>query len=139
MHGRLREDKRKRGASFRENTIVVLGGVLAFVLAIAADNIGIPMKWVTAVLGTIITFGFVIYACRQMLKRWAFWTAISICLGAHIVATWVFFRYVLYRVDRFSFLFWYPIMLVEVFVLLIAVKRIHDKLTGKRETIKLSF
>ena len=41
--------------------------------------------------------------------------------------------------DRFSILFWYPIMLAEIFALLIAVKRIHDKLTGKHETIKLSF
>jgi hypothetical protein len=52
--------------------------------------------------------------------------------------TWVFFQYVLYGVARFSILFWYPVMLVEVFVLLIAVKRIHDKLTGTHETIKLS-
>ena len=40
--------------------------------------------------------------------------------------------------DRFSILFWYPVMLVEVFVFLIAVKRIHDKLTGTHETMKLS-
>jgi hypothetical protein len=30
-------------------------------------------------------------------------------------------------------------MLVEVFVLLIAVKKIEDKLTGRKDTIRLSF
>jgi len=74
-----------------------------------------------------------------MWTRWAFWAAISICLGAHAIVTWVFFQYVLYGVDRLSILFWYPVLLVEVFVLLIAVKGIHNRLTGTHETIKLSF
>ena len=52
--------------------------------------------------------------------------------------TWTFFQYVLYGVDRFSILFWYPVMVVEVLALLIAVKKIHDKLTGTHEIIKLS-
>ena len=138
MHEKLKWDQRKRRASFWEYALLLLIGVFAFRLAGDLHDRGIPHKWATAIMGTIVTFGFVIYSCRRMLNRWAFWAAISIGLGAHIVVTWVFFRYVLYVVDRFSILFWYPIMLVEAFVLLIAVKRIHDKLTGKRETIKLS-
>ena len=32
---------------------------------------------------------------------------------------------------------WLPVMLMEAFVLLIAIKRISEKLTGKQKTIKL--
>jgi hypothetical protein len=138
MHGKLKGDKRKRRASLWEYALLLLIGVFAFMLAGDLHDRGIPHKWATAILGTIVPFGFVVYVCRRMLNRLAFWAAISICLGAHIIATWIFFQYVLCGVDRFSILFWYPIMLGEIFALLIAVKRIHDKLTGKRETIKLS-
>jgi hypothetical protein len=46
--------------------------VFAFLLASDLHNRGINQKWGTAIIGTIITFGFVVYACRQMLGRWAF-------------------------------------------------------------------
>lgn len=138
MHGKLKGHKWKNRASLWEYALLLLIGVFTFMLASDFHSRGIPQKWATAMMGTIITFGFVIYACRRMFNRWAFWAAIGICLGAHILAMWVFFQYVLSGVERFSILFWYPIMLVEAFGLLIAVKRIHDKLTGKRETIKLS-
>ena len=111
--------------------------VFAFLLASDLHNRGIHQKWGTAIIGTIITFGFVVYTCRQMLSRWAFWVALGICFGAHLVIVWVFLQFLLSSFERFSILLWYPIMLVEVFVLLIAVKRIHDKLIGKSETFEL--
>jgi hypothetical protein len=131
-------DKRKRRTSFKEYALLLWIGLFAYVLASDLHDRGLPHKWATATLGTIGTFGFVIWACRQMWNRWAFWAAIGVCLGVHTVVIWVFFQYILHGVDRFSILFWYPIMLGEVVALLIAVKRIHDKLTSKRETIKLS-
>jgi len=116
---------------------MLLVAVVAFLLASDLHNRGIHQKWGTAIIGTIITFGFVVYACRQMLSRWAFWVALGICFGAHVIMVWVFFQFLLSSFERFSILLWYPIILVEVFVLLIAVKRIHDKLTGRRETFAL--
>jgi len=139
MHRKLKEKSQKRHTSFGEYVLLILFGVFAFMTAGQLDNRGIPHKWATAIMGTVMTFGIVIYLCRRMWTRWAFWAAIGICLAGHTIVTWVFFQYVLYGANRFSILFWYPVMLVEVFVLLIAVKRIHDKLTGTRETIKLSF
>jgi hypothetical protein len=34
---------------------------------------------------------------------------------------------------------WFPIMLVEASVLLVVVKRIEEKFTGRHETLKLDF
>lgn len=142
MHRKLNGGKRKRPkrrTSFWEYVLLLLIGVFAFTTASALHNRGIPHKWATAIMGTLVTFGIVIYACRQMWTRWAFWVAVSICFGAHFIIILFFFQYVLHGVDRFSILFWYPIMLAEIFALLVAVKRIHDKLTGTREAFKLTF
>jgi hypothetical protein len=138
MHRKLKGENRKRHTSLGEYVLLILIGVFAFMTASELHNKGIPHRWATAIIGTLVTFGFVVYLCRRMWTRWAFWVAICICLAAHTIVTWVFLQYVLYGVDRFSIVFWYPVMLVEVFVFLIAVKRIHDKLTGTHETIKLS-
>jgi len=139
MHRKLKGETRKRRTSFGEYVLLLLIGVFAFMTAGELYSKGIPQKWCTAIMGTLLTFGIVVYLCRRMWTRWTFWVALGICLGAHAIVTWVFFQYLLHGVDRFSILFWYPIMLAEIFALLIAVKRIHDKLTGKHETIKLSF
>jgi hypothetical protein len=138
MHRKLKGETRKRRFSFGEYVLLLLIGAFAFMTAGELNNRGIPHKWATAIMGTLVTFGIVVYGCRRMWTRWAFWVAIGICLAAHTIVTWVFFQYVLYGVDWFSIVFWYPVMLVEVFVFLIAVRRIHDKLTGTHETIKLS-
>jgi hypothetical protein len=134
---KLKGHNRKMRRSLSEYALILLVVVFAFLFASDLHNRGIHQKWGTAIIGTIITFGFVVYACRQMLGRWAFWIALGICFGAHLIIVWVFFQFLLSSFERFSILLWYPIMLVEVFVLLIAVKRIHDKLTGKRETFEL--
>jgi hypothetical protein len=128
--------QRKRG-SFGETALLLLSAVCTFFLAAALHNRGIHLKWVTAIAGTAFTFGAVIYICRQMLRRWAFWVALAICFAAHVIMVWIFFQFLLSGVERFSILLWYPIMMLELFVLLIAVKRIHDKLTGTHEMWEL--
>jgi len=138
MYGKLKGKKIKRRASFWQTVLLALIVVFSCLLAGSLRGRGIAQNWTTAILATLITFGFVIYAFRERLLRWSFWVSLSACLAAHIAAVWVLLHYVLYNFGRFSILLWYPIMLVEVFVLLIAVKRIEEKLTGKHETIKLS-
>jgi hypothetical protein len=139
MHGKLKRDKIKRRESLQGWGITVFGAVMAFGLAWAADERGIPKKWVTAALATIFPFAFVLYVRRHDgPRRWAFWASMAICLAVHAVVVGMFFQYVLADVRTFSIWFWFPIMLVEMFALIIAVKRIEDKLTGRRETVKLS-
>jgi hypothetical protein len=138
LHGKLKRDSLKRGASIWENAILLLIGVSGFFLAASARSNGIQRKWVTALFGTLIPFCLVIFLRRRSL-RWSFWVGLSICLGTHLVAIWVFFRYVLADFETFSPLFWLPVMLVEIFVLLVATKRIEQKLTGNNEAIKIGF
>lgn len=98
-----------------------------------------PPKWVTATIGTVAPFTFVIYVYRRRLLRWSFWVALSICLLIHTVTVAVIFRYVLNDFQSFSIWLWFPIMLSEVFALLIAVKKMGETLTGKRDTTRLTF
>ncbi len=138
MYGRLKGKAIKRRASIGEYAILVLIAVTAFVLAGAAHNRGIEKKWLTAFFGTLLPFCLVIFLRRRNL-RWSFWLSLAICLAMHLVVVWIFFQYVLANFHSFPILLWYPFMLGEIVVLLIAVKRIEEKITGRRETIKLSF
>lgn len=139
MYGKLKTNKMKKRASLWENALLLLIGVFAFVLAGNLHDRGIQRKWATAILGTLIPFSFIIFAFRRRLFRWSFWVSFAICLGVHIILIWGFFQYILANFQTFSILLWYPIMLIEAFVLLIVVKRIDEKLGGQRETINLSF
>ena len=49
------------------------------------------------------------------------------------------FRDVLVDFQTFGPLLWYPVMIVEVFALLMAVKRIEDKLAGTPAMVRLKF
>jgi hypothetical protein len=137
MHAMSRKRIKRRSSTW-ETAILVLIGVFAYLIVSNFSDRGIPEKWATATVATLITFGFVIYARRETLGRWSFWLALGICLVPHTVILWLFFRYILSFTQRLSILFWLPFMLVEVFVLLIAIKRIEGKL-GQNETIKLRF
>ncbi len=128
MHGKLKGNSVKRRASLGEYAILLLIGVFAFILARSLHSRGTPQKWGTAIMATFLTFGFVTYAFRQRLRHWAFWVSLSVCFVVHTAVVWVFFSYVLYDVDKFSVLLWLPVMLIEVFALLILVKRIERKL-----------
>jgi hypothetical protein len=138
MHGRLKRNKIRRRNAIANWTITIVAAVLTFLLLVAADSRGISKKWVTAIMGTLGPFSFLIYAYRGRLLRWSFWASLTICLTVHCVVVWVFFRYVLINFQTFSIWFWLPVMFIEAIVLLVAVKRIEEKFTGQHETIKLS-
>jgi hypothetical protein len=55
----------------------------------------------------------------------------------HAVAIWIFLDYVLWNLDRVGTIFAVIPAFVECFVLLIAVKRIEERLTGKHEVVNL--
>jgi hypothetical protein len=140
MQGRLKRDKIKRRESLQGWGVIIASFLLTVGFDIAAKDVGLSRKWVTAAIGTVGSFAFVIYVRRRNgPRRWSFWAAISICLAAHSAVVGMFFQYVLADVRTFSIWFWSPIMVAEMFVLLIAVKRVEEKITGRRETIKLSF
>lgn len=138
MHGKLRRNRLKMRRSLWENAVLVLTAITVFALAVAAHERGIAQKWVTAFFGTAFPFAFVTYLRRESLRR-PFWVSLAICLTVHCITIAVVFRYVLSHFQTFSPLLWYPVMMVEVFVLLIAVKRIEDKLTDTHEIVRLKF
>ena len=135
---RVRASKKQKRAAFWEYAIYVLAGLLVFLLAGAAHNRGIAEKWVTALLETLFPFCLVIFFRRKSF-RWSFWIATAICLLVHCVLILLIFQYALVQFQSVSPLLWLPIGLIEVVLLLIMVKRLEEKITGRRETIKLSF
>jgi len=135
---RLKDKKRRRKASFFENSIPVLVGVALFYLAVLAHDRGIAQKWVTALFATIVPFSMVICARRKTLSC-SFGMALLICLVIHILAIWAIFKYVLASFSRFSPLLWLPFMLVELFGLIIVSRRIERAITGKHDVVKLDF
>jgi cation transport ATPase len=138
MSLKLKDKKRRRRASFFENSILVLVGVMAFWLAGLAHDRGIAQKWVTALFATVVPFSFVIYARRKALSR-SFWMALLICLAIHTLVIWAIFEYVLAIFSHFSPLLWLPFMLVELFGLIIVSTRIERLFTGRRDVVKLDF
>ncbi|MEQ1472558.1 MAG: hypothetical protein ABLQ96_01990 [Candidatus Acidiferrum sp.] len=138
MYGQLKKNKVRRQRALWENVLLLFMGVMAFLLAGAAHDRGIAEKWVTALFGTVFPFALVTYLRRESLRR-SFWMSLTICLVAHCIVIAAIFQYVLGAFQKFSPLLWLAPMLLEVVVLLIVVKRIETKLTGKNETVKLSF
>jgi peptidoglycan/LPS O-acetylase OafA/YrhL len=139
MYGRVKGRKIRRRSSFWQNVLVILIGVLTFFLAIEADNKGIQLKWVTALLVTIIPFGMVLYGYRALLRKWSFWAAVVMCLAVHSIAIWILFGYVFMAFQRVSILLWYPFMMAEVFVLVVLVAKINNLLAGQNERIRFNF
>lgn len=111
--------------------------MFTFLLAGDLHDRGIAEKWATAILATIITFGFVAFAFRSRLRRWTFWVSFLVCITVHLLIVWAIFHVVFAQVQRFSILLWFPIMLLEIAGLLVAVKRIEESLTGERYTMRL--
>jgi hypothetical protein len=133
----MKEPQIKRNRSIREGVFLLVAGIFAYMVIAYVDSRGLDRKWATAVFGTIVPFGFVIYMHRQRLRRRSFWASVFACLVIHSTAIWVFFQYTLAAFRSLSPLLWYPVMLVEMFGLLIAVKRIEEKLTGEPYTMTL--
>jgi hypothetical protein len=98
---------------------------------------GMQQKWHAAVVGTVVPFGVVITLFRDRWLRWSFWGSLAICFGVHLIGIWLFFRYVLSKIQSFGFLLWLPVVFVEAFLLLVVVAKIEEKLTGNRERMTL--
>ena len=61
MHRKLKGETRKCRTSIGEYVLLLLTGVFAFMTAGELHNRGIPHKWATAIMGTLVTFGIVVY------------------------------------------------------------------------------
>ena len=106
---------------------------MTFGLAWAADETGIAQKWVTAIMVTLIPFGLVTFLRRRYLGR-SYWLALAVCLVLHCLIIGAIFQYLFASFQRVSPILWLPVMLLEIFVLIIAVKRIEERITGRHET-----
>ena len=138
MYGKLSKRKgKKRG--FTENLLAFGLAFLTLIIWIEIQRRGLDQKWSTAVAGTIIPFGLVLYGYRQVLNRRSFWGAFSVCLVCHAFLIWFVFGVVLSDVERFSVLFWLPVLLLELFALLIVIAKVHNRLFGNKESITLRF
>lgn len=132
MRAETTKPKRKRLLR-RENLALLIGVAIALALATFMDRRGMPHKWHTAILGTVVPFGVVIVTFPLRWKRWSFWAALAICLAVHTILIWIFFQYVLSNVRTFGLLLWFPVPFVEMFVLFVAVKRVEEKIMGKNK------
>jgi threonine/homoserine efflux transporter RhtA len=137
MHGKLRGHTTKR-SSLREYLGILVMLLIALGLATLSDREGMPQKWHAAILGTVVPFGVAVMSLRRRWARRTFWTALLMCLAVHILLMWIFFERVLSNIQNFGTIYWFPVAFVETFVLLLVVKRVEEKLTGTRETYKLS-
>jgi hypothetical protein len=137
MRGKSQRNKIRRRDSITNWTVTFVAAAVTSALLIATNRRNIPRRWVTAIVGTLGPFSLVVYACRRLAFKWSFWTALAICLAIHLLAIWIVFQYLLAAFQTVNIWLWLPVMLMEAFVLLIAIKRISEKLTGKQKTIKL--
>ena len=129
----------KRRSAIRENAGILLALLVVLGLAVVASRLGLPQKWHAAIIGTVVPFAMVIMGVRVAWSRWSFWASLVVCLALHIVAIWVFFQQVLSGIQNFGTVYWFPVAFVEGFVLVIIVKRVEEKLTGKDQYYKLSW
>ncbi len=137
MHKQLTQASKSR-SSRRENIGLLVGVCLTLIAAVIMDDRGMPQKWHAAIFGTTLPFVFVILIYHPAwLRRWSFWASVAICLALHLVGIWIFFQYVLKNVQQLGWGLWLPAAAVEAIVLLVAIKKIEEKLMGKHEVIEL--
>jgi len=115
----------------RENLLLVLAAGVALALATIADRRGLPHKWHTAIVGTVIPFWVVIISFPLRWKRWSFWAALVTCLAAHTLLIWIAFAYLMSNVRTFGLVLWYPFAFAETFALFAIVTRLEEKLGSK--------
>lgn len=137
MYGKLRRKKLQRRQLSVNFSIALVSGVITFALLIAANEYGVPRKWVTAIVGTLGPFALVVYAFRRRLSRWSFWVALSICLVVHGLIFFLVFAYVLSEFQSLSIWALLPVMIAEALILLVVLKRLEEGLAGRHETMKL--
>lgn len=123
--------------SKRDNLILGVGLVITLGFIVISMRIGLPGKWNTVAFGTLVPFVVAVQTYPRRWRRWSFWVALAMCLMVHLVALWVVFRYVF--VNRApGWLLWTPVVFVESFALLVAVRRLENRLLGKHpHTISL--
>ena len=116
-------------------------GLAAFALVggLIVHYLGLPQKWATGTGATVIAFGLIIYGCRRIVNRWEFWVALSLCFLIHSAVVLLVLGVILGSTSRINMLLLCPFMLLESFVLLLAVAKIYRILTHGTETVKISF
>lgn len=126
----LTTEEAKNGRSVSEAWALLLAGVITFFLIGEFHDRGISQKWITTIVGTLVPFGLVLYGNRRSLWRWTLWASLAICLVAHCALMGFTFVYVFRQVAEFSILLWSPIMVLEFFALLFAVRELEKKFAG---------
>ena len=136
MHRNTNRRSRRKVDRLWEAALLILTAIFSFFLAGELHHRGIAPKWGTAIVGTLLTFAFVFYAFRSHLLRWSFWISFLLCAAIHAGLMWFIFEYVLASFTHLSPLLWFPFILIEILVLMVVVKRIEERITGKHEIIE---
>ena len=126
-----KKDETKNGGSLNEAWVLVLIGVITFFLIGEFHDQGVSQKWITTIVGTIVPFGLVMYGNRRSLGRPTLWVALAICLVVHCALMAIIVGYVFRNLVTVSILLWSPIMVLEFFALLFALRKLEQKLSGK--------
>jgi hypothetical protein len=114
---------------------LLVGGILALLLATLSDRAGMPQKWHAAIVGTEAPFFVILVMYRSRWQYWRFWAALMICLAVHGIALYIFFRHVLSNVQVLGIMEWFPVSFIEGFVLYVAVQKVEQRLAARAETL----
>jgi hypothetical protein len=112
--------------------------VIALIIGEVMDRNGMPQKWHAAIVGSLLPFAVAIISYRRWWLRWSFWASLTICAVIHVIAVWFLFQYVFANIKNMGIVVWAPIAFVETFVLLVAVKKVAEQMTGRHESVRLS-
>jgi hypothetical protein len=66
---------------------------------------------------------------RLRWSRWSFWTSLAIRLALHTLVIWVIFEKFLRNVKTVGTMVSYPFAMLEMFMLLVIVAKVDNKLT----------
>lgn len=137
MYGKSKKRELKNRERLINWALTVGSAVVTFVLLVVAHDFRVPGKWVTATVATIAPFALIVYAFRSRFSRGSLWLALSICLTVHCLIFFIVFQYLLSRVQSFSPLLLLPVMIIEFFLLLIVVKRLEERISGRPGAMRL--
>ena len=130
MVSELTKEEGKNTSSVREVWVLLLVGVITFFLIGEFHDRWISQKWITTIVGTLVPFGLVLYGNRGSLWRGTLWASLAICLVAHAALMGFTIVYVFRQVAAFSILWWSPVMVLEFFALVFAVRKLEKKFAG---------
>jgi len=121
-----------------DNIIIAISAAIVLMVAVTMDSWGMPQKWDAAIFGNLLPFAVTITGYRRWWARTVFWAALGICFVVHTAAIWFVFQYVLARTQTVGIIQWFPVAFVDTFVLIMVVKKVVEKITGKRQKVKFS-